>query len=230
MRRTAASRCTMSSIPGRWTLTTTRSPVLSTARWVWPIDAAASGSKSKDANSSSTVAPSSDSMTSRTSSAGTGRAEDWSTASSVVSTSGSRSVRVDAIWPNFTNMPPQSSSVSRSRRANSGVAIFAAEVYRKPGEPTLAGVAEDLTRATEGRELALDASRSDGGSARTAGASGTFGFSRMSRPRPTNIDTRRPTKKVEDEDVVQLAGAADVLVLDDRGDGDADDPADEARR
>ena len=63
-------------------------------------------------------------------------------ASSVVSTSGSRSVRVDAIWPNFTNMPPQSSSVSRSRRANSGVASFAARGVVR--EAALAGVAEDL--------------------------------------------------------------------------------------
>ena len=38
--------------------------------------------------------------------------------------SGRRSLRVDAICPNFTNIPPQSSSVSRSRRANSGVASF----------------------------------------------------------------------------------------------------------
>jgi hypothetical protein len=117
----------MSSMPGRCTFTTTRSPVFNTARCVWPIDAAASGSKSNDANSSSTVAPSSPSITSRISSAGTGRADDWRVASSVVSTSGRRSLRVDAIWPNFTNMPPQSSSVRRSRRANSGVANFDAE-------------------------------------------------------------------------------------------------------
>ena len=114
-------------MPGRCTFTTTRSPVLSTARWVWPIDAAANGSKSKDANSSSTVAPSSRSMTSRISSAGTGRADDCSVSSSVVSTSGRRSVRVEAICPNFTNIPPQSSSVRRRRRANSGVASFDAD-------------------------------------------------------------------------------------------------------
>ena len=63
----------------------------------------------------------------RTSSAGTGRAADCSCASSVVITSGRRSLRVDAICPNFTNMPPQSSSVSRSRRANSGVTSFDAD-------------------------------------------------------------------------------------------------------
>ena len=117
----------MSSTPGRCTFTTTRSPVLSTARWACPIDAAAIGSKSNDANSSSTVAPSSLSTTARTSSAGTGRADDCRRESSVVSTSGRRSLRVDAICPNFTNMPPQSSSVRRKRRANSGVASFDAE-------------------------------------------------------------------------------------------------------
>ena len=40
-------------MPGRWTLTTTASPVCSRARWVWPIDAAASGSQSNSANSDS---------------------------------------------------------------------------------------------------------------------------------------------------------------------------------
>ncbi len=101
------------------------------------MDAAASGSKSKDWNSSSTLAPSSLSSTSRTSSAGTLRAPDCSSLSSVVSTSGRRSVRVEAIWPNFTNMPPQSSSISRRRRANSGVARLLEEAYRRPVRPRL---------------------------------------------------------------------------------------------
>ena len=59
------SRDTMSAIPGRWTFTTTRSPVASTARCTWPIDAAASGSQSNDANTSSTGRPSSSSTTPR---------------------------------------------------------------------------------------------------------------------------------------------------------------------
>ena len=97
IRNTEASRRTTSSMPGRCTFTTTRSPVLSVARWVCPIDAAASGSQSKVANSSSTRAPSSASSTARVSSGGIGRTDAWSWASSVVMTSGSRSVRVEAI-------------------------------------------------------------------------------------------------------------------------------------
>ncbi len=137
IRSTAASRWTISSIPGRWILTTTSSPLRSTARWVWPIDAAANGSKLNDANSSSRLAPSSRSTTARISSAGTGRADDWRFASSVVSTSGSRSVRVEAIWPNFTNIPPQSSSINRSRRAASGVASRDGVAERSPVSPRL---------------------------------------------------------------------------------------------
>ena len=37
--------------------------------------------------------------------------------------SASRSLRVEAIWPNFTNMPPTSSRVRRSRRPNSAVVM-----------------------------------------------------------------------------------------------------------
>ena len=40
--------------------------------------------------------------------------------SSSVIVAGSRSVRVEAIWPNFTNIPPERSSTIRSRRARSG--------------------------------------------------------------------------------------------------------------
>ena len=35
-------------MPGRWTLTATRSPLWRTARWTWPIDAAANETGSND--------------------------------------------------------------------------------------------------------------------------------------------------------------------------------------
>ena len=129
-RITAASRSTNSATPGRCTFTTTGSPVVSTARWVWPMDAAARGSHSKLAKAVSTGSPSADSMASRTSSASIGRTLAWSPASSSVSAAGSRSVRVDAICPNFTIIPPASSMVSRSRMAKSGESIASAERYR----------------------------------------------------------------------------------------------------
>ena len=129
-RSTDASRRTISSIPGRCTFTTTRVPSLSTARWVWPIDAAASGSNSNDANACSTGSPSSDSSMSTTSSRGMGRTSDRSSDSSSVNVGGSMSLRVDAIWPNFTNIPPDSSRTVRSRRANSGDSSAADDAYR----------------------------------------------------------------------------------------------------
>ena len=119
-RSTAASRATTSSIPGRWTFTTTGVPSTSTARWVCPIDAAASGSNSNDANARSTGSPSSASSTARTSASGTVRTSARSLASSSVVAAGSTSVRVEAIWPSLTSIPPESSSTARNRRERSG--------------------------------------------------------------------------------------------------------------
>ena len=103
-----------SAIAGRWTLTTTSSPDGRRAVWVWPIDAAASGSQSNRANTSST-GPSSASMTARTSSGGSLGARFCSVASSSQTPGGSRSTRVAAIWPSFTYTPPACSSTLRSR-------------------------------------------------------------------------------------------------------------------
>ena len=47
-----------SSTPGYWTLTATATPPW-TARWTWPIDAAANGRSSIDSNSARPGAPSS---------------------------------------------------------------------------------------------------------------------------------------------------------------------------
>ena len=55
-------------MPGRWTLTATGSPLCSTARWTWPIDAAANDSCLNDRKTGSGSAPSSCRMISRTSS------------------------------------------------------------------------------------------------------------------------------------------------------------------
>ena len=55
--RTSRSRSTDSAIPGRWTLTTTCSPVRRRARYAWPIEAAAIGSGSNSLNASLTGRP-----------------------------------------------------------------------------------------------------------------------------------------------------------------------------
>ena len=86
-----------SSMPGRWIFTTTASPVRSRARYVCPIEAAASGSQSNSAKTSSTRTPSSASSTGRISSTGSGATRFWSVASSSQTSGGMRSTRVAAI-------------------------------------------------------------------------------------------------------------------------------------
>ena len=49
----------ISRMRGRWTLTATRSPLRSVARWTWPIDAEANAVASNEANTTSGSAPSS---------------------------------------------------------------------------------------------------------------------------------------------------------------------------
>ena len=63
---TRRSRCTSRPTDGRWTLTTTSSPVSSVAAWTWAIDAAASGSGSKRSKTASSGRPRSSSTTART--------------------------------------------------------------------------------------------------------------------------------------------------------------------
>ena len=63
---TRRSSCTSVATVGRWTLTTTRSPVRSVAACTCAIDAAASGVRSTQRNTSSSGRPRSASMTSRT--------------------------------------------------------------------------------------------------------------------------------------------------------------------
>ncbi len=91
-----------SAMPGRWTFTTTASPLASRAVWVWPIDAAASGSQSKVGKASSTGRPSSASITARMPSAGSVGASLCSLASSAQTSGGRRSTRVAPIWPSLT--------------------------------------------------------------------------------------------------------------------------------
>ena len=91
-----------SAMPGRWTLTTTGSPDCRQARWVWPIEAAASGARSKLAKTDDTGAPSSASSTASMFSTGSVGALFCSFDSSPATSGGTRSTRVAAIWPSFT--------------------------------------------------------------------------------------------------------------------------------
>ena len=64
----AMSAARVVRIPGRWTLTATGSPLCRTARWTWPIEAAANDSWLNDWKIVSGSAPSSWRMIWRTSS------------------------------------------------------------------------------------------------------------------------------------------------------------------
>ena len=86
---------------GRWTLTTTVSPVIRIAAWTWAIEAAASGTVENALNTWSRGSPKSSSTIAFTlskDSAGT-----WSRSSLNSATRGSGKIPWpdDRIWPNF---------------------------------------------------------------------------------------------------------------------------------
>ena len=66
------SACRVWRIPGRWILTATGSPLWRTARWTWPIDAAANDSGANELKTASGTSPSSCRTISRTSAYGKG--------------------------------------------------------------------------------------------------------------------------------------------------------------
>lgn len=106
---TSRSRSTTGLMPGRWTLTTT-------------------GSGSNCAKASATGRPYASRSTASTSVHGAGGAWDWSRLKSVTNAGGSRSSRVESIWPSFTNVVPASSGASRS-----GCAGWSLLLPRPPG-------------------------------------------------------------------------------------------------
>ena len=87
---------------GRCTFTATSVPSCRVARWTWAVEAAANGSRSKVAYSSSGGAPSSSMMRSRTSSLGNGGTASCSLESSVAMSIGSIDAWLDTIWPILT--------------------------------------------------------------------------------------------------------------------------------
>ena len=129
---------------GRWTLTTTRSPPVSVARWTSAMVPAAIGSGTIDSNTSSHGTPSSCSITCTTSSCVSGGTLSCSVASSLMNAGGSRSGRVESICPSFAKVGPSSSSAWRKRRARCSVESSSP---RRPREnssrtPCLASTAE----------------------------------------------------------------------------------------
>ena len=116
-------------------MTTTRWPERSTPTWVWPIEAAASGSSENDSKISSIGAPSSLSILARICAVGTFFTLACRSDSSASTGAGTRSERVEAIWPNLMNIPPQSSRNRRIRSPPSGVASDDLDVNTDPVSP-----------------------------------------------------------------------------------------------
>jgi hypothetical protein len=116
------SRSTTDRIPGRCTFTTTSAPDRSRAACTWATEAAASGSRSNQANTSSTCPPRSARSTCSTCGHGAGAARSCNRLSSSVNSGGRRSGRVDKIWPSLTKVTPPSSSALRTDRASSSLA------------------------------------------------------------------------------------------------------------
>lgn len=130
---------TTSAMPGRCTFSTTASPVSSIAAWTCAMDAAPSGTVSMPAKQAPSGRPSSDSITLRISSKGSGGTESWSFFSSSVNSRGSRCVRDESSWPSFTNVGPSS---TKARRSFSGceraaMASWSSRVLRKPQRSAL---------------------------------------------------------------------------------------------
>ena len=86
---------------GRWTLTTTSSPVWSRATWTWAIDAAARGTGSKFEKTASSGWLSSSSMTRRTESNDSARTWSRHNLNSPTSSAGNRPSPLEMIWPSL---------------------------------------------------------------------------------------------------------------------------------
>ena len=98
---TSRSRWTRRPTEGRWTFTTTDSPVRRVAACTCAIDAAASGRRSNDANTSASGRPSSDSTTSRTTGNGSGGTWSRHLRNSATSSSGKIPSPDEMIWPSL---------------------------------------------------------------------------------------------------------------------------------
>ncbi len=99
---------------GRRILTTTSVPSFSCARCTCAIEAAASGSASKRANTASGSAPRSSTSCGRRLSSGTAGTRLCSLENSAIHSGPNRSARPARIWPSLTKVGPSSSSARRT--------------------------------------------------------------------------------------------------------------------
>ena len=92
---------TSDATEGRWTFTTTDSPVVRVAAWTWAMDAAASGVRSNVANTSPSGRPSSSSTTTWTTSHGSAGTRSRHSLNSATSSAGKRPSPEEMIWPSL---------------------------------------------------------------------------------------------------------------------------------
>ena len=188
--RLRRSDSTASATPGYWTLTATSAPSSVTARWTWPIEAAANASSSKDSKWSPTLPPSSSSSSLRTFLNGSGGTSSRSEASVALNSSRSDSgialkSIVERTWPTFIAAPriwPSclTSSVRERRGALAG------------GGVGLLGGAHEVGRAGPGPAggLARDEPAEAGGAADPGGGRGVGHYlegTRRGCERPTQL-------------------------------------------
>ena len=174
----AMSAARVVRIPGRWTFTATASPLWRTARWTWPIDAAANDSWLNDRKMTSGSAPSSWRTISRTSSYENGSTWFSSLKSSSQYAAGSRSNRRASIWPSLIQAPPRRSNARRSRtgpgrRSDPGQVEGRGDEEREEDDEDV----PDPTRVPEQRSHVASAPISGGSPPRVAapGSSATRG-------------------------------------------------------
>ena len=176
---------TSAATRGRWTLTTTSSPVTRRAACTWAIDAAARGSGGQ-LQTCSSGRPRSRSTTARTSAKRSGGTWSRSFLNSDVSSSGKSPSKAETICPSFTYVDPRRSKLRRSRWARPA---------RDPGVPRSrihhprdadAELGDDPQEAADGRKAP------PGEQAGNLGPRAGRGSGRGGRATPTG-PARRPT-------------------------------------
>ena len=135
----------------RCTFTTTRSPDRRVAECTWAMEAAATGVRSIDVNTSASGRPRSSSIVRRTTANGSGGTRSRRSRNSFTSSSGKIPSPDEMIWPSLMYVGPRCSNAGRNRRDSPA---------RDCGVPR--SLAPHSTRGTPSRHATLSTRPSDG--------------------------------------------------------------------
>ena len=164
----AMSRVTRRLTCGRWTFTTTSSPLRSRAACTWAIEAAAIGAVPKCSNTSPMGRPRSASTTLRTISNGSGGTWSRSSRNSPTSSGGNTPSPEERIWPSLMYVGPRRSNALRSRRERP-----ARDISRRPNRSALRLSTRRQVRMARPRVSVVTRTRRPGGSRRLRSNFGT---------------------------------------------------------